>query len=127
MAKNILPLKNIDLDSKNYTVEAIIVKKGMPKKSAKSGSQYQRFVLQDIQIQDSSLQSGKHAIPLTVMIHNISETFAFYRCIANASKIKQLPSMTAMKPLMLASATSSSNDPVKIINLPTSVEKALTK
>ncbi|KAI8534732.1 hypothetical protein RHMOL_Rhmol10G0119700 [Rhododendron molle] len=44
-------------------------------------------------------------------------------CIANANKIKQLPSMIAMKPLMLATATSSSNDPVKIINLPTSVEK----
>ncbi|KAI8530562.1 hypothetical protein RHMOL_Rhmol11G0069400 [Rhododendron molle] len=44
-------------------------------------------------------------------------------CIANSNKIKHLPSMAAMKPLMLASATSSSSDPVKIINLPTLVEK----
>ncbi|KAI8551263.1 hypothetical protein RHMOL_Rhmol06G0171900 [Rhododendron molle] len=49
MAKNLLPLRNINLDSKNYTVEAIIVEKAMPKKSARTGSEYQRFVLQDIE------------------------------------------------------------------------------
>ncbi|KAI8574825.1 hypothetical protein RHMOL_Rhmol01G0383400 [Rhododendron molle] len=48
-------------------------------------------------------------------------------CIANTNKIKYLPSMAAMKPLMLASATSSSSDPVKIINPPTLVEKLQTQ
>ncbi|KAI8543191.1 hypothetical protein RHMOL_Rhmol08G0198700 [Rhododendron molle] len=45
------------------------------------------------------------------------------RCIANSNKIKQLPSITPIKPFMLALASTSSDDPVKIINLPTSVEK----
>ncbi|XP_058191895.1 replication protein A 70 kDa DNA-binding subunit D-like [Rhododendron vialii] len=47
MAPNILPLKEVNLDSKNYTIQAIIVEKSMPKQSTKGSSQYQRFMLQD--------------------------------------------------------------------------------
>ncbi|KAI8572003.1 hypothetical protein RHMOL_Rhmol01G0164900 [Rhododendron molle] len=47
--KKYLPLKDINHDFKNYTIQATIVEKAIPWKSAKSGSQYQRFVLQDIE------------------------------------------------------------------------------
>lgn len=50
MALNILPVKDINLDSRNYTIQVIIVEKTLPKKSSKSNSQYQRFVLQDIEV-----------------------------------------------------------------------------
>ncbi|XP_058198305.1 replication protein A 70 kDa DNA-binding subunit B-like [Rhododendron vialii] len=49
MAPNILPLKDINLNSKNYTIHAIVVEKNMPKTSSKSSSLYQRLELQDIQ------------------------------------------------------------------------------
>ncbi|KAG5531241.1 hypothetical protein RHGRI_026006 [Rhododendron griersonianum] len=50
MAPNILPLKDINLNSKNYTIHAIVLEKNMPKTSTKSSSQYQRLVLQDIEL-----------------------------------------------------------------------------
>lgn len=50
MAPNILPLKDINLNSKDYTIHALVVEKGMPKISAKTSSQYQRLVLQDIEV-----------------------------------------------------------------------------
>lgn len=50
MAPNILPLKDINLNSKNYTIHALVVEKGMPKASAKTSSQYQRLVLQDLEV-----------------------------------------------------------------------------
>ncbi|KAG5512700.1 hypothetical protein RHGRI_038883 [Rhododendron griersonianum] len=49
MAPNILPLKDINLNSKNYTIHAIVLEKNIPKTSSKSSSQYQRLVLQDIE------------------------------------------------------------------------------
>lgn len=50
MALNILPLREITLTARNYTIEAIIIEKSIPRKSTKSASQYQRFVLQDIEV-----------------------------------------------------------------------------
>ncbi|KAG5537148.1 hypothetical protein RHGRI_024548 [Rhododendron griersonianum] len=45
-------------------------------------------------------------------------------CAANAAKIRELPPMAAMQRLLITAGTSSSSAPVKIINLPSSVEKA---
>lgn len=50
MAPNILPLKEINLQSRNYTIHAIVVERGIPRTSAKGTSQYQRLVLQDSEV-----------------------------------------------------------------------------
>lgn len=50
MALNILPLREITLTARNYTIEAIVIEKSIPRKSTKGSSQYQRFVLQDIEV-----------------------------------------------------------------------------
>ncbi|XP_058217257.1 uncharacterized protein LOC131328317 [Rhododendron vialii] len=54
----------------------------------------------------------------------ISESAALQSwCLANATKIKQLPPMTAMQALMVRSTAPPPTDAINVINLPTSVDK----
>ncbi|KAG5540525.1 hypothetical protein RHGRI_020666 [Rhododendron griersonianum] len=231
MALNILRLREITLTARNYTIEAIVIEKSIPRKSTKGSSQYQRFVLQDIEgtkiqatvfgtdirvfentlklfhvysitnaainltverfrfleqncqliinartpvqeikVDGLTQRSIQFALTPIAMLHQINdlnatlvgerkpannshvvdvkivdqrphtcytghiwlhlnaqtpETIALQSwCAANAAKIRQLPPMTTMQRLLITAGTSSSNAPVKIINLPSSVEKA---
>ncbi|KAG5561562.1 hypothetical protein RHGRI_004567 [Rhododendron griersonianum] len=47
MAPNIMALKDITLTSKNFTVQAIVVEKNIPRMSSSGTSLYQRIMLQD--------------------------------------------------------------------------------
>ncbi|XP_058200955.1 replication protein A 70 kDa DNA-binding subunit D-like [Rhododendron vialii] len=47
MAPNIIPLKDVTLTSKNYTIQAMVIEKNIPRMSRTSSSLYQRIMLQD--------------------------------------------------------------------------------
>ncbi|KAI8524324.1 hypothetical protein RHMOL_Rhmol13G0141700 [Rhododendron molle] len=47
MAPNVIPLKDITLTSKNFTVQAMVVEKNIPRMSSSGTSLYQRIVLKD--------------------------------------------------------------------------------
>lgn len=46
-----------------------------------------------------------------------------YRCVLNADKLKELPSLAAMYTLLAKSAAPPSSGPINIIDLPSTVEK----
>ncbi|KAH7857925.1 hypothetical protein Vadar_017990 [Vaccinium darrowii] len=47
MSRHICPVKDITLASKRYTIEVMVVKKGMPQTTFKNAKPYQRILLQD--------------------------------------------------------------------------------
>ncbi|KAG5537862.1 hypothetical protein RHGRI_025084 [Rhododendron griersonianum] len=47
MAPNIIPLKDVTLTSRNYTVQAMVIEKNIPRRSKTNSSLYQRIMLQD--------------------------------------------------------------------------------
>ncbi|KAG5550811.1 hypothetical protein RHGRI_015690 [Rhododendron griersonianum] len=109
MAPDVLPVKDITLDSKNYTIQAIIIEKSMPKRSSKD------VVFAVLEVGPWKPANNSFVVDVRVIDQ---------RGLANANKLKQLPPLATIQPLMRESGTSSSTNPVKIVNLPSSVEQA---
>jgi len=50
VSKHICPLRDVTIEKKRYTIEAMVVEKGMPRTKFKIAKPYQRIVLQDAEV-----------------------------------------------------------------------------
>lgn len=50
MVQNIVPLKDIDLTSKDFTIQVMVIEKEIAKPTSKKSIPCQRFMLQDIEV-----------------------------------------------------------------------------
>ncbi|KAI8524325.1 hypothetical protein RHMOL_Rhmol13G0141700 [Rhododendron molle] len=68
MAPNVIPLKDITLTSKNFTVQAMVVEKNIPRMSSSGTSLYQRIVLKDKELKLLTiLLSNLHSLQPSIL------------------------------------------------------------
>ncbi|KAF7147897.1 hypothetical protein RHSIM_Rhsim03G0120000 [Rhododendron simsii] len=98
MAPNIIPLRDIVLTSKNYTVQAMVIEKNIPRMSSTSTSFYQRIMLQDKEgnkIQASIFGQNIRILEQTLKLYHtysitnaaVTETPQLFRFLENKNQL----------------------------------------
>ncbi|KAG5524887.1 hypothetical protein RHGRI_031532 [Rhododendron griersonianum] len=154
MAPNIIALKDITLTSKNFTVQAMVVEKNIPRMSSSGTSLYQRIMLQDKEDQFSEYEAhGMANLPgsFPVVIGLRLKTSKYYGCtlatrnsssfifdavlpkattlqswaITNTAKLRELAVIEPEYLLIPKGPENPEDDTIKSANLPISVDKVL--
>lgn len=79
MSKQICPVRDITMASKRYTIEAMIVEKGMPRTTSKIAKPYQRILLQEAE--GTKIQGTIFGEDIAIL----SNTLKMFQTISNAT------------------------------------------